>query len=173
MSERDGDFEIYTMRADGSDDEQVTNESADDFNPSWSPDGRQLLFNSDADGRPRHLQDRRLRRKGDSAHQHRRSGLAARVVYPRIRQRAIGPATRRFTRCGTVRSRGTGPTTPRPIATLSSHRAKTDSRSPATEPETSRSTRCAGTATRSSENTALDTIPSWGGFRPSSWVRGL
>ena len=26
---------------------------------------------------------------------------------------------------------------------------------------------------RLTENTALDTIPSWGRFRPGSWVRGL
>lgn len=43
-SDRDGDFDIYTMRPDGSDVQQVTNGEFDELNPSWSPDGSQLVF---------------------------------------------------------------------------------------------------------------------------------
>ena len=36
-SDRDGDVEIYTMRADGTDVRQPTANNAVDLNPAWSP----------------------------------------------------------------------------------------------------------------------------------------
>jgi Tol biopolymer transport system component len=46
-SDRDGDFEIYVMNEDGSEPYQLTGNSADDFLPSWSPNGEQIAFVSD------------------------------------------------------------------------------------------------------------------------------
>ena len=45
-SDRDGDFDIYLMNADGSGLQQLTRNDADDFEPTWSPDGQQLAFTS-------------------------------------------------------------------------------------------------------------------------------
>ena len=49
-SERDGNFEIYTMRADGSDQTNRTNNPAFDAEPAWSPNGKQIAFSSNRDG---------------------------------------------------------------------------------------------------------------------------
>jgi len=49
-SDRDGDREIYTVNADGSDIKQLTyNQDMERF-PSWSPDGQQIVFDSDRYG---------------------------------------------------------------------------------------------------------------------------
>jgi len=42
----DGDYEIWTMRADGNGARQITDNSCDDLWPIWSPDGRRLAFSS-------------------------------------------------------------------------------------------------------------------------------
>ncbi|MEN4013942.1 MAG: hypothetical protein ROW48_18075 [Bellilinea sp.] len=42
-----GQYEIYTMNADGSNPTRLTRHSAYDGMPSWSPDGKQILFVSD------------------------------------------------------------------------------------------------------------------------------
>ena len=44
------DFEIYTMKPDGTDVVRVTNSRGEDAHPSWSPDGTQLTFHSRRDG---------------------------------------------------------------------------------------------------------------------------
>jgi len=49
-SDRDGNFEIYFMNADGSAQTRVTNNKEDDFRGSWSPDGTQIVFISLRDG---------------------------------------------------------------------------------------------------------------------------
>jgi Domain of unknown function (DUF5050)/WD40-like Beta Propeller Repeat len=50
VSNRDGNFEIYGMKADGSDQVRITNNPASDFYPDWSPDGSKILFYSSRDG---------------------------------------------------------------------------------------------------------------------------
>jgi dipeptidyl aminopeptidase/acylaminoacyl peptidase len=46
-SDRDGNDEIYVMDADGSNQTNLTSNSADDEAPSWSPDGSKIAFISD------------------------------------------------------------------------------------------------------------------------------
>ena len=50
VSDRDGNFEIYVMNADGSRQTRLTSNSATDRNPAWSRDGRQIIFQSKRDG---------------------------------------------------------------------------------------------------------------------------
>ena len=45
-SKRDGNSEIYTMDADGSDQTRLTFNAARDNAPSWAPNGRQIAFHS-------------------------------------------------------------------------------------------------------------------------------
>lgn len=40
----DGDYEIFVMRADGSNVRQLTDNNVDDVEPAWSPNGRRLVF---------------------------------------------------------------------------------------------------------------------------------
>ena len=43
-SDRDGDWEIFVMDADGTNARQVTNNDVKDNRPAWSPNGRVLTF---------------------------------------------------------------------------------------------------------------------------------
>jgi dipeptidyl aminopeptidase/acylaminoacyl peptidase len=50
MSPRDGNSEIYTMNADGTNQTNITNNGAWDSTPTWSPDGTKIAFTSERDG---------------------------------------------------------------------------------------------------------------------------
>lgn len=50
VSNQDGDREIYTTRADGSELVQLTRNERDDYDARWSPDGNTILFTSLRDG---------------------------------------------------------------------------------------------------------------------------
>ena len=51
-SDRDGNFEIYVMNPDGTGQTRLTENSAGDSQPSWSPDASKIAFSSDRDGDP-------------------------------------------------------------------------------------------------------------------------
>ena len=50
VSDRDGDYEVYTVRPNGSSVRQLTFNDAFEFRPNWSPDGGQITFTSGRDG---------------------------------------------------------------------------------------------------------------------------
>src|SRR5437016_3611984 len=47
---RTGNYDIYTMNADGSDVTALTNDAAADFLPAWSADGEKIVFESNRGG---------------------------------------------------------------------------------------------------------------------------
>ncbi len=49
-SDQDGDFEIWVMNADGSDQHKLTDNIAMDISPAWSPNSNQIAFISNRDG---------------------------------------------------------------------------------------------------------------------------
>lgn len=55
FSNRAGDNDIWTMNADGSDQQQLTSGPADDRHPYWSPDGEWVAFDSDREGKSKDI----------------------------------------------------------------------------------------------------------------------
>ncbi len=49
-SNRTGDDDIFVINPDGSGQDNLTDNDAEDFNPVWSPDGSTIAFTSDRDG---------------------------------------------------------------------------------------------------------------------------
>jgi len=49
-SERDGNRNLYLMKINGSDLEQLTNHESSDYEPVFSPDGKSIVFTSERDG---------------------------------------------------------------------------------------------------------------------------
>ena len=49
-SNPEGDSEIFTIDADGSDAQQITSNTFDEFSPVWSPDGKKIAFSTNASG---------------------------------------------------------------------------------------------------------------------------
>lgn len=49
-SDRDGNYEIYAMDADGGGQTRLTENAAEDLAPAWSPDSKRLAFVSNRDG---------------------------------------------------------------------------------------------------------------------------
>ncbi len=49
-SNRDGNLEIYSMNADGSDQVNLTDDPAEDTDPVWSPDGSRIAFVKASEG---------------------------------------------------------------------------------------------------------------------------
>lgn len=49
-SDRDGNWEIYGMNADGSNVRRLTDNEETDYFPAWSPDGASLAFSTRRDG---------------------------------------------------------------------------------------------------------------------------
>jgi Tol biopolymer transport system component len=43
-SNRDGDYEIFAMNADGTGQTQLTHNESNEFDPTWSPDGKRIAF---------------------------------------------------------------------------------------------------------------------------------
>jgi TolB protein len=79
QSNRTGDWEIYTMRPDGTDLVRLTNSPGPDVTPIWSPDGKKIVFASERDVGDSEIylmkadgsEVRRLTRQpGDDSHPH-------------------------------------------------------------------------------------------------------
>jgi hypothetical protein len=51
-SDRDGDFDLYTMAADGTALDRLTDDPGDELDPAWSPDGTRIAYHRGPSGGP-------------------------------------------------------------------------------------------------------------------------
>jgi Tol biopolymer transport system component len=65
LSDRDGNYEIYVMDADGSNQTRLTNNPAMDYAPVWSPDRTKIAFRSNRNG---HIQIFIMNADGSNQH---------------------------------------------------------------------------------------------------------
>jgi TolB protein len=88
-SNRTGNWEIYTMKPDGTDLVRLTTNLAPDVTPIWSPDGKRIVFASERDAGDSEIyvmnadgsgQRRLTRQPGDDSHPH-WSPDGARIVF--------------------------------------------------------------------------------------------
>jgi Tol biopolymer transport system component len=50
ITNRESNLDLYIIRADGSDEQRLTDEAGYEYYPAWSPDDTRLMFTSDRDG---------------------------------------------------------------------------------------------------------------------------
>lgn len=123
QSNRSGQWQLYTMRPDGSQIKQLTNVDYGAFGPSWSPNGREIAFSGNPAENPEifvmNADGSNIRRlttdPADDSHPHWTSD-GARIVFNSSRTtppgekeqddifsiRPDGSDLRRHTRCGTI-----------------------------------------------------------------------
>jgi len=79
QSDRTGDWEIYVVRADGTQLVRLTNSAGPDVTPVWSPDGKRIVFAYERDAGDSEIyvmnadgsgQRRLTRQPGDDSHPH-------------------------------------------------------------------------------------------------------
>ena len=82
QSNRDGNWEIYTMRSDGSDEQRLTTNGAYDGQPAISPDGRKIAFVSLRGGSTARSSDGRYPRShlGDECRRFRAAAAGQREI---------------------------------------------------------------------------------------------
>ena len=66
--ERDGEFDIYTIPADGGAETRLTTAKGLDDGPEYSPDGKTIYFNSDRTGTDADLADEARRQRAGAGH---------------------------------------------------------------------------------------------------------
>ena len=54
-SDRAGNLDIYIIDTNGENLANLTNHAADDYSPTWSPDGRSVAYVSERDGNQRFM----------------------------------------------------------------------------------------------------------------------
>ncbi len=78
MSYRDGDYKVYVMNADGSEQTRLSSVDDGDTDPNWSPDGSKIVFSTYRNGIPDSRSDSYI---DAGAHSHDRSDTDAHA-YP-------------------------------------------------------------------------------------------
>ena len=109
MSERDGNKEVYVLGADGRTLRNLTNHSADDWTPSWSPDGNRIAFMSNRDNNNEiyvmDIDDRNLTRLTHNAETDDDPNWSRAIL-------SITPAGKQFVMWGEIKNGNYDPSTP-------------------------------------------------------------